>query len=51
LVCAGDAGRSILLHRVGRVGAGRMPPLASSVVDQRAVELLTDWINALAPDP
>jgi uncharacterized repeat protein (TIGR03806 family) len=51
LVCAGDAGRSILVHRVGRVGAGRMPPLASSVVDQRAVELLTDWINALAPDP
>ncbi|MBI3469383.1 MAG: PQQ-dependent sugar dehydrogenase [Planctomycetes bacterium] len=50
LVAPGDPQRSILYQRVARLGAGRMPPLASVVVDQRAVKLLYDWIKQLPPE-
>lgn len=50
LVAPGDPERSILYQRVARVGAGRMPPLSSSVVDQRGAKLLYDWIKQLPPE-
>ncbi len=51
LVARGSADNSVLYRRVGMRGAGQMPPLASSVVDQPAVQLLHDWIDSLAPLP
>ena len=39
---------SMLLQRMTTLDAGRrMPPLASSVVDEEAVALITQWINSL----
>lgn len=49
LVAPGDPARSVLLHRVAKVGPGRMPPLASTVVDERAVALLREWIAQQKP--
>lgn len=43
IVAPGHPGRSTLLERVRRRGPGQMPPLASSVVDESAVRLLTEW--------
>lgn len=37
---------SILLQRVSTLGSGRMPPLASSELDQAAISLLSEWIMA-----
>ena len=36
--------KSLLLTRMKRIDRGRMPPLATSVVDRQAVELLERWI-------
>lgn len=47
LASAGSPGTSLLLHRVETLGAVRMPTIGSNVVDQKAVELLTDWIKSL----
>lgn len=47
LIAPGEPERSVLLHRVGKTGRGRMPPLATSIVDQQAVELLRAWIKEL----
>jgi len=44
LVAPGAPDRSVLLHRMRIRGAGQMPPLASAVVDEQAVKLITDWI-------
>jgi uncharacterized repeat protein (TIGR03806 family) len=49
LIAPGEPDRSVLLHRVGKSGRGRMPPLASSVVDEQAVQLLRAWIEGLNP--
>jgi hypothetical protein len=38
-----------LLYRVATRGTGQMPPLATSVVDREAVELLRQWIEQLKP--
>jgi uncharacterized repeat protein (TIGR03806 family) len=47
LVAPGDPARSVLLHRLSVRGRGQMPPLASSLVDESAVELLRRWIDQL----
>ena len=47
LIAPGHPERSALLHRVADREAGHMPPLATSVVDQQAVDLLTKWIRSL----
>ena len=44
LVVPGNPERSVLLHRIANRGAGHMPPLATSVVDRQAVELIRQWI-------
>jgi hypothetical protein len=43
----GDPERSMLYHRMTRTGLGRMPHIASSVVDREAVKLIGDWIRAM----
>jgi uncharacterized repeat protein (TIGR03806 family) len=49
LVAPGHPERSVLLQRVSHRGPGHMPPLATSVVDREAVQMLHDWIKNLKP--
>lgn len=43
----GSADDSLLIERMKRLDEHRMPPLASNLVHNEAVELLSDWVNAL----
>jgi uncharacterized repeat protein (TIGR03806 family) len=47
LVVPGSPERSVMLHRVANRGSGQMPQLATSLVDEAAVELLRAWIASL----
>jgi hypothetical protein len=47
ILVPGDPKRSMILHRMQLIELGRMPHIASRVVDQQAVELLRDWIAQL----
>ncbi|MDH5256182.1 MAG: hypothetical protein OEW72_09735, partial [Gammaproteobacteria bacterium] len=47
LIAPGDAGRSVVVARMGRRDAHGMPPLGSALVDSAGVALLTAWVNAL----
>lgn len=47
LIAPGHPERSVLLHRISQRDKGHMPPLATRVVDQHAVELLRTWITQL----
>lgn len=51
LAVAGAPERSVLLHRVSKTGAGRMPPLSSSLPDPLAVRLLAEWLSRPEPKP
>jgi uncharacterized repeat protein (TIGR03806 family) len=49
VIVPGSPANSILLQRVANLGAAHMPPLATSVINTQAVQLLGDWItNGLA---
>jgi uncharacterized repeat protein (TIGR03806 family) len=43
----GDPARSELILRVGTRAQGKMPPLASGVVDEEAVRVLSEWVKGL----
>lgn len=43
----GDPDRSLVYHRMKTEGLGRMPHVASSVVDREALTMLRAWINSL----
>lgn len=45
LLVPGDPARSLVLARMQRLGLGRMPHIASNVVDRQAVELIRQWIE------
>jgi glucose/arabinose dehydrogenase len=47
LIAPGRPEASVLLHRVGCRGPGQMPPLATSLVDELAVEMLGSWVKGL----
>ncbi|MBC8355150.1 MAG: PQQ-dependent sugar dehydrogenase [Planctomycetes bacterium] len=47
LVAPGAPARSLLLHRIATRGTGQMPQLATTKVDEAAVELLRAWISQL----
>jgi uncharacterized repeat protein (TIGR03806 family) len=47
IITPGDPSRSLLLHRMQLTTLGRMPHIASSVVDRSAVELLKVWLKDL----
>lgn len=49
LVSPGNPDRSVLLHRMTHRDKGHMPPLATSVVDRRAVELMREWVGKMKP--
>jgi uncharacterized repeat protein (TIGR03806 family) len=43
----GSAERSMILYRMTKLGLGRMPHVASNVVDEKAAKMLRDWISQL----
>jgi len=47
LVAPGDPYRSVLLHRLSKVGGGHMPALGSTQPDVAALKVLHDWIAAM----
>jgi uncharacterized repeat protein (TIGR03806 family) len=47
LVAPGAPERSILLHRMNLTGLGRMPHIASHLVDENAVRLVREWIATM----
>lgn len=47
LLAPGDPERSLILYRMTKLGLGRMPHIASNVVDRKAVELIREWISSL----
>ncbi len=47
IIAPGAPDRSILLYRMNKLGLGRMPHIASSIVDEPAVALIRDWIRQL----
>ena len=47
LIKPSDPLASVLLHRIRHRGRGQMPPLATSVVDRNAVEMITQWITKM----
>ena len=46
-IVPGTPERSMILHRMKLTGLGRMPHIASKVVDEEAVELIETWIRGL----
>jgi putative heme-binding domain-containing protein len=49
LIFPGDPDRSVLFQRISRRGRGQMPPLVSTVVDDKAVALFRGWIRGMKP--
>jgi uncharacterized repeat protein (TIGR03806 family) len=47
LLVPGDPSRSMIHHRMTRLGLGRMPHIASTVVDEQAVALIKKWIEGM----
>jgi len=47
LVAPGAPERSVLFQRISRRGVGQMPPLMSNELDQKAVEMIGEWIRSL----
>lgn len=47
LLVPGAPERSLIAHRMTRLGLGRMPHIASNVVDEVGTKLIADWIKAL----
>ena len=47
VLAPGDPYRSILLYRMSKLGRGRMPRVASNVIDEYGLRLLRDWIAQL----
>jgi len=47
LLVPGEPDRSMIHHRMTRTGLGRMPHIASNVVDAEGEKLIRDWIAAM----
>jgi hypothetical protein len=50
LIAPGRPEKSVLLHRVGCRGLGQMPPLATSQVDEAALQMLKEWVKGMKPN-
>ena len=50
-IAPNDPWRSLILLRVNSLEPTKMPPLAHEIIDQRAVELLANWIHSLPGPP
>jgi uncharacterized repeat protein (TIGR03806 family) len=49
LIFPGEPERSVLYQRISHRGRGQMPPLVTSVPDERAITLFRDWIREMKP--
>jgi putative heme-binding domain-containing protein len=49
IVAPGDPFRSVLYFRMAKLGPGHMPHIGTSVIDERGLELIHDWIRQLPP--
>jgi uncharacterized repeat protein (TIGR03806 family) len=49
LLAPGVPERSLVLYRMNKLGLGRMPHVASNVVDRDGVELVREWIEKMRP--
>jgi uncharacterized repeat protein (TIGR03806 family) len=49
LLAAGAPDRSLVLFRMNKLGLGRMPHVASNVVDVDGVTLVREWIEKMRP--
>jgi uncharacterized repeat protein (TIGR03806 family) len=47
VIVPGEPKRSMLLHRMELTGLGRMPHVASSVIDAEGVALIREWIESM----
>jgi uncharacterized repeat protein (TIGR03806 family) len=47
IIAPGDAARSMILHRMELTTLGRMPHVASKVVDEEGVKLIREWLTKL----
>lgn len=43
----GSPERSMIYHRMTKLGLGRMPHVASNIIDEKAAKMLRDWIAQL----
>jgi uncharacterized repeat protein (TIGR03806 family) len=44
IIVPGDPFASVLFYRLSKLGRGRMPHVASSLTDQKGLDLIHDWI-------
>lgn len=47
ILVPGDPDRTMLLHRLTKLGLGRMPHVGSNVVDEQAAAMLKEWVKQL----
>lgn len=47
----GNPALSLIVARTRSIGAGRMPPLATTVVDEQGTSLIDSWITAMSACP
>jgi len=47
VIVPGEPDRSMVLFRMQKTGLGRMPHIASTVIDEEAVKLVREWIKAM----
>ena len=47
LIAPGSVERSVLLHRVGIRGPGQMPQLSTNRIDEKATQMLKEWIKEM----
>ncbi|MEE9343212.1 MAG: PQQ-dependent sugar dehydrogenase [Gammaproteobacteria bacterium] len=47
IIKAGSKSQSVLWQRMNRLDGNRMPPLSSHVIDQEAVNVIGQWIDAM----
>jgi uncharacterized repeat protein (TIGR03806 family) len=50
ILAPGEPQRSMVLHRMQLLGLGRMPHIASNLVDEQSVDLVRRWIESLPKD-
>lgn len=49
LLAPGDPDKSLVLHRMNKLGLGRMPHVASNVVDAEGAGIVREWISKMRP--
>ena len=47
LIAPGSVERSVLLHRVGIRGPGQMPQLSTNRIDEKALQMLKEWVEGM----